>query len=120
MSGRPQESSGLDMMFQALADPSRRAMVERLSRGPASVSQLALPLAMSLPGVVQHLAVLEAAGLVKTQKIGRVRSCTLDTSAMGQAEQWINARRIQWQRRFERLGAYLDDIPDEPEPGENP
>jgi DNA-binding transcriptional ArsR family regulator len=110
----------LDMMFQALADPSRRAMVERLSRGAASVSELAQPLAMSLPAVVQHLQVLEGSGLVKTQKIGRVRSCTLDTSAMSQAEQWINDRRTQWQRRFERLGAYLDGIPDEPETGENP
>jgi DNA-binding transcriptional ArsR family regulator len=116
----PQESSGLDLMFQALADPSRRAMVDRLSRGPASVSELAQPLAMSLPAVVQHLQVLEGSGLVKTQKIGRVRSCTLDTSAMSQAEQWINARRTQWQRRFERLGAYLDEMPDEPETGGNP
>ena len=110
----------LDQMFGALADPSRRSMVERLSRGPASVSELALPLAMSLPGVVQHLAVLESSGLVKTQKIGRVRSCTLDASAMSQAEQWINDRRTQWQKRFERLGAYLDDLPDEPETGGNP
>ena len=112
--------SSLDLMFGALADPSRRAMVDRLSRGPASVSELALPLAMSLPGVVQHLAVLEAAGLVKTQKIGRVRSCTLDAGAMSIAEHWINDRRTQWQKRFERLGAYLDDMPDEPETGGNP
>ena len=104
---------GLDLMFQALADPSRRMMVERLSRGPASVSELAQPLAMSLPGAVQHLAVLEAAGLVKSQKIGRVRSCTLDTLAMSQAEQWINDRRIQWQRRLDRLGDYLDQTADE-------
>lgn len=96
-------------MFQALADPSRRSMVERLSRGPASVSQLAQPLDMSLPAVVQHLQVLEASGLVKTQKIGRVRSCTLDTSAMSKAEQWINDRRIQWERRLDRLGDYLDE-----------
>ena len=96
-------------MFQALADPSRRSMVERLSRGPASVSQLAQPLDMSLPAVVQHLQVLEASGLVKTQKIGRVRSCTLDTSALSKAEQWINDRRIQWERRLDRLGDYLDE-----------
>jgi DNA-binding transcriptional ArsR family regulator len=111
--------SDLDLMFQALSDPSRRSMVERLSHGPASVSQLAEPLAMSLPGVVQHLAVLEAAGLIKTQKTGRVRSCTLDTGAMSMAEQWINDRRTQWQRRFERLGAYLNETPDEPETGGN-
>ena len=113
-------TTNLDMMFQALADPSRRAMIDRLSRGPASVSELAQPLAMSLPAVVQHLAVLEGSGLVKTQKIGRVRSCTLDTSAMSQAEQWINNRRTQWQKRFERLGVYLDETPDEPETGGNP
>ena len=107
-------------MFQALSDPSRRSMVERLSHGPASVSQLAEPLAMSLPAVVQHLAMLESSGLVKTQKIGRVRSCTLDASAMSQAERWINDRRTQWQRRFERLGAYLNETPDEPETGGNP
>jgi len=104
----------LDHLFQALADPSRRTMVDRLSRGPASVSQLAEPLDMSLPAVVQHLQVLEAAGLVKTEKIGRVRSCTLDTAAMSQAERWINDRRTAWQRRFERLGDYLDQITDDP------
>jgi DNA-binding transcriptional ArsR family regulator len=103
----------LDLMFQALSDPSRRGMVERLSRGPASVSQLAEPLAMSLPAVVQHLQVLEASGLVKTEKIGRVRSCTLDASAMSQAERWINDRRIQWERRLDRLGDFLEQTKDE-------
>jgi DNA-binding transcriptional ArsR family regulator len=103
-------------MFGALSDPSRRSMVERLSRGPASVSQLAEPLAMSLPAVVQHLAVLEGAGLVKTQKIGRVRSCTLDTSAMSKAERWINDRRTQWERRLDRLGDYLDQTENKQEP----
>jgi DNA-binding transcriptional ArsR family regulator len=100
-------------MFHALADPGRRTMVERLSLGPASVSQLAEPLDMSLPAVVQHLQVLEAAGLVKTQKIGRVRSCTLDTSAMSLAERWINDRRIQWERRLDRLGDFLEQTKDE-------
>jgi DNA-binding transcriptional ArsR family regulator len=103
----------LDLMFQALADPSRRAMVERLSRGPASVSQLAEPLTMSLPAVVQHLQMLEASGLVKTEKLGRVRSCTLDTSAMSRAEQWINERRIQWERRLDRLGDFLEQTKEE-------
>ena len=101
--------NSLDSMFAALADPSRRAMVERLSHGAASVSQLAEPLAMSLPAVVQHLQVLEASGLVKTQKIGRVRSCTLDASAMSKAEHWINDRRTQWERRLDRLGEFLDE-----------
>ena len=100
-------------MFQALADPSRRGMVERLSRGPASVSQLAEPLQMSLPAVVQHLQVLETSGLVKTQKIGRVRTCTLDTSAMSLAERWINDRRIEWERKLDRLGDFLNDTKDQ-------
>lgn len=106
-------ASDLDLMFQALADPSRRTMVDRLSRGPASVSQLAEPLAMSLPAVVQHLQVLEAAGLVKTEKVGRVRSCTLDTSAMSLAERWINDRRTQWERRLDRLGDFLEETRDD-------
>ena len=80
-------------MFQALADPTRRQMVERLSRGPASVSELAAPFAMSLPAVVQHLQVLEQSGLVKTEKIGRTRTCSIDTTALGQVEIWINDRR---------------------------
>jgi DNA-binding transcriptional ArsR family regulator len=112
--------SALDLMFQALADPSRRMMIDRLSRGPASVSELARPFAMSLPAVVQHLQVLEASGLVKTQKLGRVRSCTLDAAGMSRAEQWINDRRTAWQRRFERLGAYLDETQDNPEQEETP
>ena len=105
----------LDLVFQALADPSRRSMVDRLSRGPASVSQLAEPLAMSLAGVVQHLQVLEASGLVKTQKIGRVRSCTLDAAAMSTAERWINDRRTGWERRLDRLGQFLDETADKDE-----
>ena len=103
----------LDLMFQALSDPSRRTMLDRLSRGPASVSQLAEPLAMSLPAVVQHLQVLEASGLVRTEKIGRVRSCTLDASAMSQAERWINDRRTQWERRLDRLGDFLEQTESE-------
>jgi DNA-binding transcriptional ArsR family regulator len=103
----PNYQSALDHVFQALADPTRRGMVERLSRGPASVSDLAAPFAMSLPAVLQHLAVLESSGLVKSQKVGRVRTCTLDVSVMSPVEQWINARRTGWERRLDRLGAYL-------------
>ena len=88
-------------------------MLDRLSRGPASVSQLAEPLAMSLPAVVQHLQVLESSGLVRTEKIGRVRSCTLDASAMSQAERWINDRRTQWERRLDRLGDFLEQTESE-------
>ncbi|HEY8571535.1 metalloregulator ArsR/SmtB family transcription factor [Phenylobacterium sp.] len=97
----------LDAMFQALADPTRRAMLERLSRSPASVSELAGPLPMSLPAVVQHLAVLEQAGIVKTQKVGRVRTCRIEPAALSQAEQWINQRRTEWERKLDRLGDYL-------------
>jgi len=94
-------------MFQALSDPTRRVMVERLSRGPASVSELAKPLPISLPAVVQHLQVLEQSGLVRTEKVGRVRTCTLDSGALSLAEQWINERRTQWVRRLDRLGDFL-------------
>lgn len=102
----------LDMMFQALADPTRRAMVEQLSKGPASVSELARPLPMSLPAVVQHLQLLEQSGLVTTKKIGRVRTCTLDTGAMTRVEQWINERRQGWETKLDKLGALLDALPD--------
>jgi DNA-binding transcriptional ArsR family regulator len=108
----------LDLMFQALADPTRRVMVERLSRGPASVKELAQPLTMSLPAVLQHLQVLEASGLVRSQKIGRVRTCRIEPKALQTAEQWISARRTSWERRLDRLGAYLAEHPEEPEPKE--
>ena len=102
------QDTTLDHMFQALADPTRRQIVERLSRGPASVSELASPFAMSLPAVVQHLQVLEQSGLVKTAKVGRTRTCTIDTMALSQVEKWINDRRTGWERRLDRLGAFLD------------
>jgi DNA-binding transcriptional ArsR family regulator len=101
------QSDQLDLMFQALADPGRRLMVERLSKGPSSVSQLAEPLDMSLSAVVQHLQVLEASGLVRTEKVGRVRTCTIEPKALSLAEKWISDRRTQWERRLDRLGEYL-------------
>lgn len=104
------QSAGLDRMFQALADPARRAMVERLSRGPAPVSELARPLPMSLPAAMQHLGVLESAGLVRSEKIGRVRTCSIDARALSQVEQWINARRVEWEQRLDRLGTYLETL----------
>jgi len=104
------QSSDLDCLFHALADPARRAMMERLTRGPAAVSELARPLPMSLPSVMQHLGVLEAAGLVRSEKLGRVRTCTIEPEALSQAEQWINARRIEWERRLDRLGDYLKTL----------
>jgi len=94
-------------MFQALADPSRRGMLERLCKGPASVSDLAEPFQMSLPAVLQHLQVLEQSGLVKTEKVGRVRTCSVETKALRSVEQWIGARRTMWEQRFDRLGVYL-------------
>lgn len=100
--------ASLDSMFQALADPTRRAMVERLSRSPASVSELARPLPMSLPAVVQHLSVLEQAGIVKTEKVGRVRTCRIEPARLSMAEQWIHERRTEWEKKLDRLGAYLN------------
>ena len=101
------QSSSLDSVFHALADPSRRSIVDRLSRGPASVSELAAPLEMTLSAVVQHLQVLEASGLVKSEKVGRVRTCRVNSAALQTAEQWITARRTGWERRLDRLGNYL-------------
>jgi DNA-binding transcriptional ArsR family regulator len=101
------QSPTLDRLFQALADPTRRVMVERLSRGPASVSELAQPLAMSLPAVLQHLQVLEASGLVRSQKVGRVRTCQIERAALRTLEQWIAERQATWEQRFDRLGAFL-------------
>ena len=104
----------LDLMFQALADPTRRQIVDRLSRGPASVSELAKPFAMSLPAVVQHVQVLEQSGLVRSQKTGRVRTCSIDASAMTAAEHWLNQRRLFWEQRLDRLGAFLAEASDDP------
>jgi DNA-binding transcriptional ArsR family regulator len=103
------QSPVLDRVFQALADPSRRLMVERLSQGPASVSDLAQPLSMSLAAVLQHVQVLEASGLVRSQKIGRVRTCRIEPVALRSAEHWITERRTSVQRRLDRLGDYLAD-----------
>jgi DNA-binding transcriptional ArsR family regulator len=101
------QTATLDRVFHALSDPSRRVMVERLSLGPASVSELARPLSMSLAAVVQHVQVLEACGLVRSQKIGRTRTCSIQPAAMRSAEQWISDRRTSWERKLDRLGEYL-------------
>ena len=99
-----------------VTDASRRTIVERLARGPASVSQLAKPLAMSLPAVVQHLQVLEISGLVRSQKMGRVRTCRIEPKALRAAEQWIAQRRSFWERNLDRLGDFLaTEIPDKAE-----
>ena len=101
------QNAALDRVFQALADPARRVMVDRLARGPASVSELAQPLAMSLPAVLQHLQVLEASGLVRSAKAGRVRTCRIQPAALRTAESWIARRRASWERRLDRLGDFL-------------
>jgi DNA-binding transcriptional ArsR family regulator len=100
----------LDRTFQALADKSRRTMVERLSLGPASVSELAKPLSMSLAAVVQHVQVLEACGVVKTEKVGRTRYCRIERAAMTAAEEWMSNRRRAWEARLDRLGDVLEEI----------
>ena len=94
----------LDLVFQALSDPTRRAIVERLGHGPASVTQLARPFAMSLPAVLQHVAVLETSGLVRSEKVGRVRTCQIDSRVLSVAGGWIEDRRTTWERRLDRLG----------------
>jgi DNA-binding transcriptional ArsR family regulator len=101
------QETALDLAFQALADPTRRALIQRLAQSSASVSELARPLSMSLPAVMQHLAVLEGAGLVVSEKVGRIRTCRIEPQALGRAEQWINARRAEWDNRLDRLGDYL-------------
>jgi len=111
-------SAALDRAFKALADPTRRTIVERLTREPASVSDLARPLAMSLPAVMQHLAVLEASGLVRSEKSGRVRTCRVDPEALSLAERWISDRRLEWERRLDRLGDYLTTLTKEGNPDE--
>jgi len=115
MSPQPQ-TAALDGVFHALADPVRRGMVDRLCRGPASVSELAQPLTMTLSAVVQHLQVLEASGLVSTRKQGRVRTCQLETAVFERVERWLAGRRSQWEARFDRLGEYLaeQDAPGKP------
>jgi DNA-binding transcriptional ArsR family regulator len=104
------QQAALDLTFQALADPTRRAMVQRLSAGPASVSELARPMVMSLPAVMQHLAVLEGCGLVVSEKVGRVRTCRIDAQALARAESWISQCRADWESRLDRLGVYIEEL----------
>lgn len=101
------QSTALNGVFQALADPTRRMIVERLCRGPVSVSELAQPHDMSLPAVLQHLQVLEACGLVRSEKTGRVRTCRVEAAALQAAEKWFAGRRAHWERCLDRLATYL-------------
>lgn len=105
----------LDLAYQALSDPTRRAMVERLARGPASVSELAEPFPMSMSAVVQHLKVLEASGLVTSEKVGRIRTCRVEAQAITAAERWLNDRRKSVERSLDRLGAFLEETKPEEE-----
>lgn len=106
-------SDQLDVVFQALADPTRRYMVEQLSRAPSSVSDLARPLPVSLPAVLQHLQVLEASGLVRTEKVGRVRTCRIDADVLTAAQSWIDRQKTIWEERFDRLEEFLQEEPTE-------
>jgi len=106
----------VEVVFHALADSNRRAMVDRLLAGPASVSELASPLEISLPAVVQHLHVLEGSGVVRSHKVGRVRTCEVDPLALDTAERWIRERRQFWESRLDSLGEFLAEQSDESGP----
>ncbi len=112
----PQGTAGeppIDVVFHALSDGNRRAMIDRLLDGPVSVSELARPLAISLPAVIQHLHVLEASGVVRSHKVGRVRTCEIEPLALSTAERWIRERRATWEARLDRLGRFLESDTDE-------
>jgi len=106
------QTAQAELVFQALAIPSRRFIVDRLSGGPASVSDLARPLRMSLAAVMQHLRVLEDCGIVRSEKEGRVRTCRVEPAALMAAEQWMSQRRAMLESQLDRLGAHLKDHPD--------
>ena len=101
------QRASVDRVFHALGDPTRRSIVERLSEGPISVSHLAKPLAITVAAVVQHLQVLEESGLVRTEKVGRVRTCRMEPRGLSVVERWIGDRRSLWERRLDRLGDLL-------------
>lgn len=104
----------IDSLLRALADPTRRAIVERLSQSPAPVGELAKPFDMSLAAVMQHLQVLESAGIIATEKIGRVRTCRLEPGGMDPLAAWIEARRHPTERKLDRLAAFLDETGKDP------
>lgn len=100
----------LDLVFQALADPTRRAIVGTLGKGPATVSALAAPFAMALPSFMKHLSVLEKSGIVRSRKVGRVRTCELRPKALSPAEHWIAAQRAAWESRADRMSAFVEQL----------
>lgn len=107
LNNRGARPGAVDAVFHALAEPTRRALVERLSAGPISVSDLARPFDMTLAAIVQHLQVLEHSGLVRTEKIGRVRTCRVDPAGLSLAENWLAERRTRWERKLDRLADIL-------------
>jgi DNA-binding transcriptional ArsR family regulator len=106
----PNQSARLDRLFQSLADPTRRAVLERLSSGPAAVSELARPFKMALPSFSQHLDMLENCGLVKSRKSGRVRTYRIAPRSLRQAEHWLAKQRANWEARLDQLDNYLMDL----------
>jgi DNA-binding transcriptional ArsR family regulator len=106
----------VDRVFHALAEPMRRAIVERLTAGPRTVSDLAEPFDITLAAIVQHLQVLEQSGIVRTEKVGRVRTCRIEPKGLRLAEQWITERRALWERRLDRLGEVLAEEEQEHRP----
>jgi DNA-binding transcriptional ArsR family regulator len=109
----PRKKASVHAVFQALGDPTRRIIMEKLTAGPVSVSELAAPLQMTLAAVVQHLQVLEESGLVHTEKLGRVRTCRINPAGLSVVEQWIKDRRSLWEKRLDTLGDLLAE-PDTP------
>jgi DNA-binding transcriptional ArsR family regulator len=110
----PKHSPRLDRVFHPLANPTRRAVIERLGRGPSAVTDLAAPFAMALPSFVQHLRVLEAAGLVRTRKVGRVRTVRIAPERIEQAERWMQRQRALWEQRFDQFDDYVTNLKEDP------
>ncbi|MBV8631386.1 MAG: helix-turn-helix transcriptional regulator [Silvibacterium sp.] len=108
----PNRKTNVDRVFHALGDPTRRAILERVSSGPVSVSSLAKPLRITLAATVQHVQVLEKSGLLHSSKVGRVRTCRMEPKGLSVLEQWISERRSLWERRFDRLGELLAEETD--------
>jgi DNA-binding transcriptional ArsR family regulator len=107
-------NAAVDRVFHALAEPTRRAIVERLTAGPSSVSDLAQPFDSTLAAIVQHIQVLEQSGVIRTEKVGRTRTCRIDPAGLNLAAQWIADRRALWERRFDRLGDILAEDEEAP------
>ena len=110
VSHMPNKQESFDLVFAALSDPTRRAIVMRLCREPASVSELSKPFAMAMPTLLQHVRVLETSGLIETEKIGRVRTCSLRAEVMARTEQWLATQRAAWEQRLDRMESYVNKL----------